>query len=74
MSDHLPAPAATARLDHFEPFHFANNLPPDTRETLKAIFANWSDSEKTDALVRQIIDPVRGKPRRSGRGRIARTA
>lgn len=56
MSDHLPAPAATARLDHFEPFHFANNLPPDTRETLKAIFANWSDSEKTEARVRQIID------------------
>ena len=40
----------------FEPYHFANNLPPEIREKLKEIFANWSDSEKTEAMVREIID------------------
>lgn len=40
----------------FEPFHFAHNLPPDTRERLKAMFAHGSDSEKTEALVVQTID------------------
>ena len=40
----------------FEPYHFTNNLPPEIREKLKEIFANWSDSEKTEAMVREIID------------------
>ena len=40
----------------FEPYHFANNLPPATRDKLKEIFANWSDSEKAETMVREIID------------------
>lgn len=50
------APADATRLYSFEPFHFSNNLPPDTRDKLKTIFANWSDSTAAEALVREIID------------------
>jgi tetratricopeptide (TPR) repeat protein len=49
-------PQNKAAILSFEPYHFANNLPPETREKLKEIFANWSDTEKAEAMVREIID------------------
>lgn len=53
-----PAPASRgqANIYAFEPYHFSNNLEPETREKLKTIFSNWSDSAKAEALVREIID------------------
>jgi tetratricopeptide (TPR) repeat protein len=48
--------ASSARIYSFEPFHFANNLTPETRDKLKTIFSHWSDSAKAEALVREIID------------------
>ncbi len=56
MPDIKAAPASTARIYSFEPFHFSNNLPPETRDKLKTIFSHWSDSEKAETLVREIID------------------
>jgi hypothetical protein len=52
----LRTPPKSARVATFEPFHFANNLPPGTRDKLKEIFANWRESVKAEALVRDIID------------------
>lgn len=53
----LPISSAnTARIYSFEPYHFANNLTPETRDKLKTIFSHWSDTEKAEALVREIID------------------
>lgn len=49
-------PRASARIYPFEPYHFTHNLPPDTRDRLKEIFANWQDSEKAEAMVREIVD------------------
>ena len=48
--------ANTARIYAFEPFPFSNNLTPQTRDKLKTIFAHWSDSEKAETLVREIIN------------------
>jgi tetratricopeptide (TPR) repeat protein len=46
-----------ARIFRFEPtYHFTDDLPPGTHEKLKAIFANWTESEKAEALVQDIID------------------
>ena len=47
------APGPTASLERY---HFAYNLPPETREKLKEIFAHWEESETAEALVRDIID------------------
>jgi hypothetical protein len=49
-------PSNMARIYSFEPFHFSNNLTPETRDKLKIIFSHWSDSEKAEALIREIID------------------
>lgn len=54
-----PSAASTrrsARIYSLERYHFANNVPPETRETLREIFANWADSAKTEAMVRELID------------------
>ena len=50
------AAQVSARIYSLEPFHFANNLPPATREKLKEVFAHWNESEKSEAMVREIID------------------
>lgn len=44
-----------AKVLPLEPFHFSNNLPPEVRDTLKEIFANWRDEPKAEALVKGII-------------------
>jgi len=44
-----------AEVRQLEPFHFSNNLPPDVRDKLKEIFANWRDEPKAEALVKDII-------------------
>ncbi|TWH71491.1 hypothetical protein LX59_01779 [Azomonas agilis] len=51
-----PEARPSARIYQLEPYRFSNNLPPDTRDKLKEIFAHWSESEKAEALVREIID------------------
>lgn len=55
MTD-APTSPGTARVYQFEPYHFTNNLPLDTRDKLKQIFANWEDSEKAESMVRKIMD------------------
>ncbi|MCE1172807.1 MAG: hypothetical protein LWW84_16075 [Azovibrio sp.] len=47
---------ATARLYRLENYHFTRDLPPDTRDILKEIFASWQESAQAEALVRGIID------------------
>lgn len=44
-----------SRIASFEPYHFSQNLPPEARGKLKEIFAHWSDSEGTEAMVRDLI-------------------
>ena len=57
MTDLAPPEARpSARVFQLEPYRFSNNLPPEVRDKLKVIFANWSESEKAEALVREIID------------------
>ena len=50
------APQNKAVVLSFEPYHFANNLVLEARDKLKEIFAHWSDSEKSESVVREIID------------------
>jgi tetratricopeptide (TPR) repeat protein len=46
-----------SRILHLDPpYHFTDDLPADTRDKLKEIFAHWSESEKAEALVQDIID------------------
>ncbi|MET0387625.1 MAG: hypothetical protein ABW321_16770 [Polyangiales bacterium] len=42
-------------LQSLEAYNFEEQLPPDTRKKLKAVFAHWSESERAEALVRAII-------------------
>ncbi|MDR3395502.1 MAG: hypothetical protein P4L70_10925 [Parasulfuritortus sp.] len=50
------AAQVSARIYSLEPFHFANNLPPATREKFKEVFAHWNESDKSETMVREIID------------------
>lgn len=52
----LPESPSSARIYQLETYRFHNNLPPEMRDKLKAIFAHWSESEKAEKLVRDIID------------------
>lgn len=47
---------ASAHIHRLEPYHFTRNLPPDVRDKLKDIFANWSDDAYAEARVREIIE------------------
>ncbi|THF62750.1 hypothetical protein [Pseudothauera rhizosphaerae] len=49
-------PRHGARIHTLEPYHFANNLPPEVRTRLREIFAHWAEGEKAESLVREIID------------------
>lgn len=51
-----PNRSKAARIYRFEPYNFQNNMPPQMRDKLKEIFAHWSESEKAETLVREIID------------------
>lgn len=51
-----PSSRTPARIYTLEPYHFSNNLPPETRERLHEIFANWNDAPRAEAMVREIID------------------
>jgi tetratricopeptide (TPR) repeat protein len=59
MPEHPPVPASQnggARIYRFEPYRFGHNLAPQTRDKLKEIFAHWNESERAEALVREILD------------------
>lgn len=54
----LPLPQAghgPASVIELERYHFTHHLSPATRDRLKEIFASWQESEKAEALVRDIL-------------------
>lgn len=58
MTETTPTSAnpRSARVYQLEHYRFTHNLPPEMRNQLKEIFAHWSDSERAERLVREIID------------------
>lgn len=54
MSVH-PLFKQSADFQSLESHNFEDQLPKGTRRKLKEVFANWSESERAEALVREII-------------------
>jgi len=48
-------PSSDAQFDSLESYDFERELPQGTRKKLKTIFANWSESERAEAMVREIL-------------------